>query len=152
MSKIQKIVIVAVLFAGSIASADQRKHEEKYCAALSSLNDDFVKLNSIGPSSTVHDLRAVIDQIHNDSKDVQKQASRIGTPTAGQFGRATDRLASEASSIPDDLTIDQARDRIHQDVSNVKRTARALAQEAGCSDVMFRDDSRSDATTKAPPT
>ena len=49
---------------------------------------------------------------------------------------AADQLYKEMQSLPDSMTIDEARTRLADDVQAVKRTARALATESGCPEAM----------------
>lgn len=71
-----------------------------------------------------------------DSKTIEKEASKIRTPTSQQFTQSANQLYEEAHSIPDNMTIEQARSRIEGDAQNVKRNAQAMANESGCPEAM----------------
>jgi hypothetical protein len=145
--KIRAIVIqvgipVVVVMTTSLARADRAKHEEKYCSALSAVSADLATLDALGPSATVGQLRANVEKIDTDTKAVDREARKIKTETSKRFVEAADQLYNEARSLPDGLTIEEARTRLGGDVQAVKRTARALADESGCPEAM--------PTTKAP--
>jgi hypothetical protein len=128
--------IVLVLMTTLTARADRKKHEEKYCSALSGVSTDLAKLETLGPSSTLAELRAEVMQIDKDAKTVDREARKIKTATSKRFVDAADQLYKEMQSLPDSMTIDEARTRLADDVQAVKRTARALATESGCPEAM----------------
>src|SRR5262245_65247524 len=97
MKTIQTLTIGATLFTlavtASIARADdQKSHEDKFCVALSAVDDDLAKLDAIAPSSTVRELQAATDQIRKDADAATKQARKIKSPTAKQFTEAANQL------------------------------------------------------------
>lgn len=54
MNKIYTVTIAAALctlaVTSSIAGADEKKHEGKFCSALSALNADLARLDALGPA------------------------------------------------------------------------------------------------------
>ncbi|MDB4957082.1 MAG: hypothetical protein JWO36_4651 [Myxococcales bacterium] len=116
----------------AIAHADQTAKQEKFCAAITDFNSDVRVVDSIGPSSTVAELRAASDRLMTDAQKVVKTASKIKTPTAKQFHDAANKLHRDVNSLPDNITIDQAKTKVADDIQNVKDAARRLATESGC--------------------
>ncbi|NVB76791.1 MAG: hypothetical protein HOV81_00215 [Kofleriaceae bacterium] len=131
--------ITAVTFAlaltSSIAGAQPKKHEEKFCSSLTSLNQDLTKLKEMGPSSTVGELKASLRSAKKHSEEVGKEARKMKSPEAKQFTEAANQLTSR-SNISDDMTIQQAKSQIQDDVQNLEQHAQALAQESGCPGAM----------------
>jgi len=124
--------IFAATMTSVIAHADEKAHEEKFCAALAQFRADLTTLESIGPNSTVADLRAASDRIAKDADDVQKAAHKIKSPTAKQFTDSAKQLREEVRALPANITIEQAKSRIQDDVQNVEQSAQKLATESGC--------------------
>jgi hypothetical protein len=134
--KTRAVLIATGFFAATMTSAmahaDQQKHEKDFCAALTRFRADFTKLQSIGPNSTMAELRAASDRIGTDTDDVQKAAYKIKSPTAKQFTDSAHQLRDEVQALPPNITIEQAKSRIHDDVQNVQQSAKKLAAESGC--------------------
>jgi hypothetical protein len=128
--------ILLVVMTSMTARADRKKHEEKYCSALSGVSTDLAKLEALGPRSTLSELRAEVMQIDKDAKTVDREARKIKTATSKQFVQAAEQLYKEMRSLPDSMTIEEARTRLDGDVQAVKRSARALATESGCPEAM----------------
>lgn len=134
--KTRAVLIATGFFAATMMSAvthaDQKKHEEAFCAALTKFRADFTTLQSIGPDSTMAELRAASDRIATDANDVQKAASKIKSPTAKQFTDSAHQLRDEIQALPSNITIQQAKSRIQGDIQNVQQSAQQLATESGC--------------------
>ncbi len=132
----QALLIATGIFAATmtsvVAHADEKSHEEKFCGALAQFHADLTALESIGPSSTVADLRAASDRVTKDADDVKKAAHKIKSPTAKEFTDSANQLREEVRALPPNITIDQAKSRIQDDVQNVEQSARKLATESGC--------------------
>ena len=130
------VLIATGLFAATMTSAmaqaDQHKHEKDFCVMLDKFRADFTPLQSIGPSSTVAELRAASDRIATDASNMQKAVYKIKSPTAKQFTSSARQLRDEIRALPPNITIDQARSRIHDDIQNVQQSAQKLAAESGC--------------------
>jgi hypothetical protein len=122
----------ALVLTSAVTHADKSKHEERYCSALMALGNDLSKLEAIGPSSTIHELRKAVDNIDGDGRNVAKEARKIGTPTSKRFVESVDRLSSEARSLSDNMTVEQARSKVDGNIQDVKRNAQELATESGC--------------------
>lgn len=134
--KARAVLIATGLFAATMTSAmahaDQQKREEKFCTALAAFRADFTTLQSIGPSSTLAELRAASDSIAKDADDVQSKAQKIKSPTAKQFTDSARQLRDEIQALPPNITVEQAKSRIHDDIQNVQQSAQKLAAESGC--------------------
>lgn len=134
--KTRTVLIATGFFAATMTSAmahaDQQKHEKDFCAALAKFRADFTKLESIGPSSTMADLRAATDRAAMDADDVQKTAHKIKSPTAKQFTASARKLRDEIHALPPNITVDQAKSRIDDDIQNVQQSAQKLATESNC--------------------
>jgi hypothetical protein len=123
---------LAALLASASGRADEAKKNAKFCASMADFNSDVAALQSIGGNSTVAELRTASGRVEDSANKVVKSAGKMDTPTAKQFTDSAKQLRTDASSIPETITVDQARARIDGDVQNVKRAARRLATEAGC--------------------
>jgi len=133
MMRIQKLACLLTIVAGTAtAYADKEKHEEKFCAALTALGSDMSGLQALGPTSTMKEVRAALKQADKDGQTVATQAKKIGTPTAKQFTQSLNQLSDKSSKLSDNMTVEQAHERINQDIKNVVRDAKALATESGC--------------------
>jgi hypothetical protein len=134
--KTRAVLIATGLFAATMTSAmahaDQQKHEKDFCAALAKFRADFTSLESIGPSSTMAELRAAAERASTDADDVQKMAHKIKSPTAKQFTDSARQLHDEIQALPPNITVEQAKSRIHDDIQNVQQSAQKLAAESGC--------------------
>lgn len=130
------VLIATGLFAATmmsaVAHAEDKQHDEKFCASLAKFHADFMTLQSIGPSSTVAELRAAADRIATDADDVQSAAQKMKSPTAKQFTSSAHQLRKEVRALPANITIDQAKSRLHDDIQNVQQSAQKLATESGC--------------------
>ena len=114
------------------ADADQKKVDEKFCAAVASSQADAAELKAMGPQSTVAEVRAAMDRIDNDVNQMQNAASKMKTPTAKQFTAATKKLSKDINSIQDDATLQQVHEKLQSDAKNVHSAGTQLAKEAGC--------------------
>lgn len=134
--KTRPVLIATAFFAATMTSAmahaNAQKPEKDFCAALGKVRTDFTKLQSIGPSSTMEELRAASDRLATDANDVQKAASKIKSPTAKQFTDSARKLHEEIQALPPNMTVEQAKSRIHDDVQNMQQSAQKLAAESGC--------------------
>lgn len=134
--KTRAVLIATGFFAATMTSAmahaDQQKHEKDFCAALAKVHTDFTTLQSIGPSSTMAELRAASDRLAMNANDVQKAADKIKSPTAKQFTDSARQLRDEVQALPPNITVSQAKSRIHDDIQNVQQSAQKLATESGC--------------------
>jgi hypothetical protein len=122
---------LVALTAGAVAHAD-RKADQKFCAAAAEYRSDIAELNSIGPHSTVAELRAATDRLDKPVNDMQKAADKMKTPTAKHFTESMKQLKVDVNSIPDDATLEQARAKIRGDIQNAQDAGRQVATEAGC--------------------
>ena len=139
MKIIDKVTIGALLFASvmsTTACESKQKHEEKFCASLSALGTDLNKLMSVGPTSTVSEVRSITKNVDKHSSAVAKQSRKIGTPSGRQLAMAAERLSKETRDIPSDMTISQVKTRIADDVRTVEQSAKTLASESGCPGAM----------------
>jgi hypothetical protein len=89
-------------------------------------------LSSIGPQSTVAELRAVTGRVDNDVATMQKAATKMKTPTAKEFTTAVSQLKKDVNAIPDDATLAQVRSKVDNDIQNVENLGMKVATEAGC--------------------
>lgn len=128
--------LLAVMMTATAARADNTKAEERYCTALSSLKDDLTKLRAMRDDSKASELRTIIDRIDSDSREVEKQGSKIKTAAGKQFMASAERLKVEGRAVTDDMTIGQIRTRLHEDVTNLETSAQQLADESGCPNAM----------------
>lgn len=134
--KMNTAIAFVLVLASSVGCASKKDHETKYCSALTALNDDVTKLSTIGPSSTIEELRTVVSKLERDSRTAEKQGSKIGTPAARQFTQSVNQLSADTRTLSGTMTVAQAQARIEDDVQNVTRTAGSLASESGCQQAM----------------
>ncbi len=128
--------LAAMTAAAATARADATKKNAKFCGALTDFSSDVAALQSVGPDSTLANLRAASARIEGDAQKVVKTAGKIDTPTAKQFTLSAHQLRVDANNAPESITVAQAQSRIQGDVQNVERAARQLATEAGCPEVI----------------
>jgi hypothetical protein len=140
------MITVALMATSAAVHADTKKHEGKYCAALTTLGEDLMKLQALGPDSKVGELRSIMDRIDKDARAIEKEGSRIKTPAGKQFVASANRLTNETRSMSDDMTLAQVKSRIEDDVRNVKQSAQALADEAGCPEAVPQMEGSAEAT------
>jgi hypothetical protein len=124
--------VLATALIGANAHGDTNKQDQKFCDALAKFHADFAALESIGPTSTLAELRATSDKVGDDADNVEKAASKIKSPTAKQFTESAKQLRREIRAMPESTTIEQAKSRIRDDVQNVKQAGHKLAMESGC--------------------
>lgn len=122
----------AATMTSAAAHAQQSKHEEAFCAALTRFRADVATLQSTQPSSTMAEFRASADRVAKDADDLQRAASKINSATAKQFTTSTRRLRNEIQAMPPNVTVAHAKSRIHGDVQNVQQSAQQLASESRC--------------------
>jgi uncharacterized phage infection (PIP) family protein YhgE len=131
----RRALVIGTLFAsalaGAVAHADQ-KADKKFCDALVKFHTDFAQLESIGPSSSMGELRKAADKVSDDADRVQGAATKIKSPAAKEFVSAAKQLRQELHAMPDSTTVEQAKSRIRDDVQNVKQSGHKLAMESGC--------------------
>ncbi len=122
----------AATMTSAVAHAQQSKHEEAFCAALTRFRADVTALQSVGPSATMGELRTASDRVATDADEVQREAHKMKSPTAKQFTTSANKLRNEIRALPSNITVNQAKSRIHDDVQNVQQSAQQLASESGC--------------------
>ena len=135
MRKLQLAIpvgLVALVMSSAVVRADQKKHEERYCTALGEVNSDVASLEALGPSSTMMELRGLVQRIQRNGKAIDREARKIKSAASKQFVQAADQLYTDIQTLPDTITMAEARSRIASDVRAVERTATRLAQESGC--------------------
>lgn len=126
----------ALALTSSIATADEKKHDEKFCAHLSSLNENITKLQGMGPDSKIGELKSTLKETRKNADDVTKEAKKMKSPSAKQFTQSANQLSTETKNIPDNMTVAQVKTRIKDDIQNVEQSAQALSDEAGCPGAM----------------
>jgi hypothetical protein len=125
-------VAFVAMMTSAAAQADDNAKDEKFCEAITDFRSDVKTLDGIGSSSTLAELRAATERTHTDSQRVQKAAAKLKTPTAKEFGDAAKKLHRDARSLPDDITIAQAKAKLADDIQSVKQAGHQLSVEAGC--------------------
>lgn len=124
--------VMAALTAGVVVRADDKKADEKFCAAATSYRSNVEELKAMGPHSTVAEVRAGKDRIDKDVAQMQTAASKMKTPTAKTFLQATKRLDRDVNTISDESTLKQVHDKLMTDIQSAESAGRDLANEAGC--------------------
>lgn len=132
-----RVVLIAISFfaatmTSAVAHAQQSKQEEAFCTALTRFHADLTTLQQIEPSSTMAELRAASDRVAKDADEVQKTAHKIKSPAAKQFTNSTRQLRDKVQALPQNMTVNQAKSRIDDDLKNVQQSAQRLATESGC--------------------
>jgi hypothetical protein len=116
----------------AVAQPDQKKHQAAFCATLVKFRTDVTTLESTGPSSTMAELRSASDRLAMDADEVQRAAHKMKSPAAKQFTDSARQLREQIQSLPPNITVDQAKSRIQDDLQNVRQSAHKLATESGC--------------------
>lgn len=114
------------------AHADEKKADEKFCAAAAAYQSDIAELKATGEHSTVAEVRAARRRIDAHVHDMTTAAARMKTPAAKTFLAATHKLDKDIDSVSDDATLKQVSDTIRADVKEAKAAAEQVAAEAGC--------------------
>ena len=124
--------VLAALTASFAVHADNKKADEKFCAAVTSYRSNIAELKTMGPHSTVAELRSAKSRIDKDVAEMQTAAAKMKTPTAKTFLQATRRLDQDVNKVSDDATLKQVQDKLQADVQSAQSAGRDLANEAGC--------------------
>ncbi len=134
--KARAVLITTGLFAAAVTSAvahaQQSKREEAFCADLTRFRNDVTALQSIGPGSTMGELRTTADRVARDADDLQRSAYMINSRTAKQFTTSARQLRNEIQALPPNITVGHAKSRIRGDLQDVQHSAQQLATESGC--------------------
>lgn len=122
-----------VALATSLAvHADEKKTDQKFCAAAASFQSNVAELRAIDPHTTIAEVRALRTRLDNDASQLQSSASKMKTPTAKQFTDAMKQLDKDVNNIPDDATLGQVHAKLQADSQNAQSAGEQLATEAGC--------------------
>jgi len=126
------IASLATVMTVSVARADDTKKQAEFCQALSDFHGDVKAVDNIGPQSTLGELRSAVEKTGNDARKVERAAMKIKTSTATAFTSQTKKLRDDARDLPDNITIDQAKTRLQDDIQKVKDAEKQLTAESGC--------------------
>jgi hypothetical protein len=121
-----------IALSASAAHADEKKADQKFCAAVTSFRTHIAELDGITPKSTVGELRAASDKVNKDASDMEKAAKKIKTPTGKQFTADMKKLREDVKSVTDQQTLEEARTKISSSVQSARTSGQALSTEAGC--------------------
>jgi hypothetical protein len=128
----RSIIALVLVVTAAAAGAQTTQADPSYCSALTALSADLDQLQRFGPDAKATELRPLSDRITRDVRYAQKQAANKKTPASKIFLASSERLLVQTKAVTDDMTIVQINERIAPDVSNVRRSAGALASDAGC--------------------
>lgn len=135
---LKRAIVISTVFAGALGGAAYAQDkadkgaDQKFCDQLMKFHADVSALDALGPSSTIGELRTTVNKVADDADAVKAQSGKMKSPTAKQFTDAANQLRKEVRSMPDSVTIDQAKSRIRGDIQNVKQAGHKLAMESGC--------------------
>ncbi|HTR52171.1 MAG TPA: hypothetical protein VMJ10_15765 [Kofleriaceae bacterium] len=116
----------------SVARADDTKKNVEFCQALSDFHADMKTLDNIGAQSTIGELRSAVDRSSDDARKVEKAATKIKSPTSTVFVASAKKLKSDARDLPDNITIEQAKAKLQDDIQKLKDSEKQMTAEAGC--------------------
>ena len=147
------VVSLVTVMASAVALAQPKDDKQKadFCSALSDFHADIKTLDKIGPQSTMAELRAAIDRSDMDAQKVMKAAGKMSSPSATAFTTQAKKLKSDASNLPDSMTIDQAKSKLQDDIKAVKDAAMKLAGESNCTMQGMNDPDKDKPTDKDKP-
>ena len=131
---------LATVMTVSAARADDAKNKADFCAALSDFHADMKTLENIGPQSTIGELRSAIDRSSDDAHKVEKSAAKIKSPTSTAFVASAKKLKSDARELPDNITVEQAKAKLQDDIQKLKDNEKQMTGEAGCPEAGMSND------------
>jgi hypothetical protein len=123
-------LIAGMAMTGAVHAQSHAEHG--YCEALGTLTADLKRLEAAPPDSSMKEHRTLIDQIKQDAMMIEKTAARTRTQAGRQLVMSSRRLSQQARNMPDDMTLEQARSRMGDDLATVRQSAHQLATESGC--------------------
>lgn len=109
-----------------------QEKQAELCAQLARFSTAVVTLKSMGPSSTVGDLRAAQDQVRTTFNDVKTTASTVKAAKAEELEQAYTQLDTTVRSIPETATLQQASESIATDVAAVEAAEAQMRSGLNC--------------------
>ncbi|MGA9521160.1 MAG: DUF2514 family protein [Myxococcaceae bacterium] len=131
----------AVLALSGAAFAEGRKEHKEYkesaelqkaCDDLSAFRTSVDSLASVGPETTVGQIKQDTKQAREDLKKFEKSASKVARPETDQVRERVERLRSDAQKIPDSATAAEAQQLISNDIDQVTVASRTLERKLNC--------------------
>ena len=126
---------LVALTAGAVANAQQGadpQAEAQFCETIGTFRMDIASLKALGPQSTVAEVRTATDRVQQDLKELQKQASKMNTPTAKKFTDAVNKLKKDVDNVPENATMQAVQQKIKADIDMARASGQRLAAESGC--------------------
>lgn len=109
-----------------------QEKQAELCTQLARFSTAVVTLKSMGPSSTVGDLRAAQDQVRTTFNDVKTTASTVKAAKAEELEQAYTQLDTTVRSIPETATLQQASESIATDVAAVEAAEAQMRSGLNC--------------------
>jgi len=117
------------------AACDQESSEEKKqtaCEELSKLNDALAKLDAIGPSSTVDQLKDAHKQVKEQAEDARRAIREYNESKAQDLETAVTNLQKAVNDVSSSEPIAQARASIQDEVVAVRAAWEKLTADLSC--------------------
>lgn len=109
--------------------ADQ---QAQLCTDLARLNTSVASLKSMGPSSTVSDLRAARDEVKTNFEQVQVTAQNIQEAKVSELETAYQSLDKAIQDIPESATLQQAMTSVSEQIVAVETARDQMNADLNC--------------------
>ena len=109
--------------------ADQ---QAQLCTDLARLNTSVASLKSMGPSSTVSDLRATRDEVKTNFEQVQLTAQNIQEAKVSELETAYQSLDQAIQDIPESATLQQAMTSVSEQIVAVETARDQMNADLNC--------------------
>jgi len=109
-----------------------QEKQAELCTQLARFNTAVATLKSMGPSSTVGDLRAAQDQVRTTFSEVKATASAVKAAKAEELEQAYNQLDTTVRNIPETATLQQANESIATDVAAVEAAQAQMQSGLNC--------------------
>lgn len=128
------IALPLFLLVGCTSESPQSIQEKQaeLCTQLARFNTAVVTLKSMGPNSTVGDLRAAQDQVRTTFNDVKTTAGTVRAAKAEELEQAYNQLDRTVREIPETATLQQANESIATDVAAVEAAEAQMRSGLNC--------------------
>lgn len=125
-------LLVAVTGCGNSAS-DTASRQAELCQDLAGLKTAVATLRSLGPNSTVKDLKQARKDVDDRYEEVKQSAQAVQEAKIDDLRRTRKELEEAVKKIPDKATLAQASASIKDEVAAVDAAIAQLNTTVKCS-------------------
>jgi len=119
-------VLAAVALGSFGTQALAKSKDQKLCGDLSSFKASVMKLDELGPNSTIGELKAAAKQARESGQKVAKEAGK--DPNAGDLSANIKDLQKAVDEMPSNATMSDAKATLQDEINAVKQSASSFAQ------------------------